>query len=54
MTFKLEPHQVKVEKPWGREIIWTPPELSRAGKLLSVRAGCRLSLQYHEVKEETL
>ena len=46
-------HQ-RVEKPWGHEIIWTPPDLARAGKLLHVKAGHRLSLQYHDQKEETI
>jgi mannose-6-phosphate isomerase-like protein (cupin superfamily) len=42
-----------VEKPWGREI-WFADQPAYAGKLLEVRKGCRLSLQYHERKTETL
>jgi quercetin dioxygenase-like cupin family protein len=42
-----------VEKPWGREI-WFADQPAYAGKLLEVRQGCRLSLQYHERKIETL
>ncbi len=42
-----------VEKPWGREI-WFADQAAYAGKLLEVRKGCRLSLQYHERKTETL
>lgn len=43
----------RVEKPWGHEIIWA--ETPRyVGKLLHIRAGERLSRQYHRVKEETL
>ncbi len=42
-----------VEKPWGREI-WFADQVAYAGKLLEVRKGCRLSLQYHERKTETL
>ena len=42
-----------VEKPWGREI-WFADQPAYAGKLLEVRKGCRLSLQYHERKIETL
>jgi mannose-6-phosphate isomerase-like protein (cupin superfamily) len=43
----------KVNKPWGHEEIFaeTPDYV---GKLLFVRQGEALSLQYHEVKEETL
>jgi mannose-6-phosphate isomerase-like protein (cupin superfamily) len=42
-----------VEKPWGHEEIFaeTPDYV---GKILFVRQGEALSLQYHEVKEETL
>jgi mannose-6-phosphate isomerase-like protein (cupin superfamily) len=40
-----------VEKPWGWELVWAETE-SYVGKLLHVRAGQALSLQYHEVKDE--
>ncbi len=49
-----EPFQMKVEKPWGYELILTPPESKVVGKILHVNAGCRLSLQYHDQKEETI
>lgn len=42
-----------VEKPWGREI-WYAHTDHYAGKVLEVRAGRRLSLQKHNIKEETL
>ncbi len=42
----------RVEKPWGYEIWWAHTE-RYAGKILHVDAGHRLSLQYHEVKDET-
>ncbi len=42
-----------VEKPWGREI-WYAHATHYAGKVLYVTAGQRLSLQKHNVKEETL
>lgn len=50
----MTPFQIRVEKPWGYELIFTPPEAPMAGKLLHLKAGCRFSLQYHEIKEETL
>ncbi|MBU0668364.1 cupin [Patescibacteria group bacterium] len=40
------------EKPWGREI-WFACLAGYAGKILEVKAGKRLSLQYHEQKTET-
>jgi mannose-6-phosphate isomerase-like protein (cupin superfamily) len=42
----------RVEKPWGWELVWAETE-SYVGKLLHVRAGQALSLQYHEVKDES-
>jgi mannose-6-phosphate isomerase-like protein (cupin superfamily) len=44
---------VKVEKPWGYELIWAHAE-RYAGKLLHIRAGHALSLQYHRQKDETI
>ena len=41
----------RVEKQWGWELVWAETE-SYVGKLLHVRAGQALSLQYHEVKDE--
>ena len=43
----------RVEKPWGYEIIWAHTD-RYVGKILHVQAGHSLSLQYHEVKDETL
>ncbi len=43
----------RVEKPWGHEIIWAANDLY-AGKILHVRAGQALSIQYHVVKDETV
>jgi mannose-6-phosphate isomerase len=44
---------VRVDKPWGHEIIWARTE-RYVGKLLHINAGGRLSLQYHRVKDETI
>jgi mannose-6-phosphate isomerase len=41
----------RVEKPWGWELVWAETD-AYVGKLLFVRAGEALSLQYHEVKDE--
>lgn len=43
----------KVEKPWGYELIFAHTE-RYVGKVLHVDAGHALSLQYHELKDETL
>jgi mannose-6-phosphate isomerase len=42
----------RVEKPWGWELVWAEGD-RYAGKLLFVRAGQALSLQYHERKDES-
>ena len=42
----------RVEKPWGHEL-WFALTDRYAGKLLHVRAGQRLSVQYHEAKDES-
>ncbi len=43
-----------VDKPWGHEEIFALVEGAYVGKLLHVRAGESLSLQYHHVKDETI
>lgn len=43
----------RVEKPWGYELIWAETP-AYVGKVLHVRAGEALSLQYHRVKDETI
>lgn len=47
-----EPLPREVSKPWGSEL-WFAQTDRYAGKILRVRAGCRLSIQYHEEKDET-
>jgi mannose-6-phosphate isomerase-like protein (cupin superfamily) len=42
----------KIEKPWGHELIIAQTE-KYAGKLLFVKKGYRLSLHYHDEKDET-
>lgn len=43
----------RVEKPWGQELIWALSD-RYCGKLLVVRAGEALSLQFHRRKDETI
>jgi mannose-6-phosphate isomerase len=42
----------RVEKPWGHELVWALTELY-CGKLLVVKAGHELSLQFHREKDES-
>ena len=48
--FAVEP--TRVEKPWGHELIWAESE-HYVGKILFVRAGESLSLQFHREKDES-
>ena len=43
----------RVDKPWGHELVWALTE-HYCGKLIFVRAGESLSLQFHRVKDETI
>jgi quercetin dioxygenase-like cupin family protein len=44
---------VRVDKPWGHELIWAHTD-RYVGKILHVRKGHALSLQYHRAKDETI
>jgi mannose-6-phosphate isomerase len=50
--FDLQP-VTRIPKPWGYELIFARAE-RYVGKMLHVNRGEILSLQYHEMKEETL
>jgi len=43
----------RVEKPWGYELHWAKTE-RYVGKVLHIKAGHALSLQYHNLKDETI
>lgn len=51
--FDIQPYVKKVEKPWGYEIHWVPEGMPYMGKVLHINAGKRLSLQVHDVKQES-
>lgn len=42
-----------VPKPWGHEVIWAHTD-RYVGKVLHIKAGHALSIQYHEKKDETI
>ncbi len=42
----------RVEKPWGWELLWAHAD-AYVGKILFVRAGESLSLQFHREKDES-
>ncbi|OFZ56033.1 MAG: cupin [Bdellovibrionales bacterium RIFOXYC1_FULL_54_43] len=43
----------KIEKPWGYELIWAKTR-DYVGKVLHINRGHKLSLQFHQKKEETI
>ena len=43
----------RVDKPWGHELVWARTD-RYVGKILHVKAGHVLSLQYHNQKDETM
>ena len=43
----------RVEKPWGFELHWAKTD-RYVGKLIHVAKGHALSLQYHNLKDETI
>jgi mannose-6-phosphate isomerase len=43
----------RVDKPWGYELHWAKTD-RYVGKLIHVNAGHALSLQYHNLKDETI
>jgi mannose-6-phosphate isomerase len=42
----------RVDKPWGYELVWAETE-DYVGKVLFVKAGESLSLQFHRLKDES-
>lgn len=52
-SFDTSPYVKRVEKPWGYELHWVRPGEPYIGKLLHVNAGARLSLQLHDIKQES-
>ena len=52
-SFSLGGLQRRIEKPWGFEVLLSPPDAPYTAKLIHVNAGKRLSLQVHDTKVET-
>jgi mannose-6-phosphate isomerase len=44
---------VRVDKPWGYELHWAKTD-RYVGKVIHVNKGHALSLQYHNIKDETI
>lgn len=52
-NFATDPYVKRIEKPWGYELHWVPVDRPYMGKIEHVNAGCRLSLQLHDKKQES-
>ncbi len=48
-----DPDVHRVDKPWGYELHWAKTD-RYVGKVIHVNAGHALSLQYHNLKDETI
>ena len=48
--FAVEP--TRVDKPWGHELIWALTD-DYCGKILFIKAGEAMSLQFHRQKDES-
>ena len=46
-------NKMRIDKPWGYELRWARTD-RYVGKVIHVDAGHALSLQYHNVKDETI
>src|SRR5437763_2258314 len=51
--FDTNSYVKKVVKPWGYELHWVPEGMPYMGKVLHIEAGKRLSLQIHDIKQES-
>ena len=51
MSGRFEPRHVP--KPWGHETIWAHTT-DYVGKILHINKGEALSVQYHDIKDETV
>ena len=43
----------RIDKPWGHELIWALTD-RYCGKMITIETGRRLSLQFHEQKDEAI
>lgn len=53
MMIGMDNEPKHVDKPWGSELWWTVTD-RYVGKVIFIKAGRRLSLQYHNRKDESI
>lgn len=51
--FTNNSYERHIDKPWGYELHFVPQDLPYMGKLLHINEGKRLSLQIHDIKQES-
>lgn len=49
----MSSEMTRIDKPWGHETIFARTD-QYVGKIIQIEPGEALSLQYHEIKEETI
>lgn len=52
-NFSTDSKSTRVEKPWGHELLLSPPEAPYTFKIMHIVAGARQSMQVHDAKSET-
>lgn len=52
-VFSTDAYVKRIEKPWGYELHWVPEDKPYMAKIEHINAGCRLSLQIHDQKQES-
>lgn len=53
-NFTQDAYSKRYEKPWGYEIHWVTPETPYMGKVIHISENCKLSLQVHDKKQESM
>lgn len=51
--FSTDSYVRRIDKPWGYELHWVPANAPYMGKIIHINQGARLSLQLHDIKQES-
>ncbi len=52
-NFTNDAYSRRIQKPWGYELHWVPEGTPYMGKIIHINKGARLSLQMHDIKQES-
>jgi hypothetical protein len=54
MKYNSKPYSRKIDKAWGYELLYAPPDFPVVAKVLHGKGGNKISFQYHDRKDEIL